>query len=519
MKRLIKFRTSFWPVSRSVSLPCRAVGGWCAVLLAACVLWAHAAAARADDESGFKPLFNGRDLAGWEGDPRFWSVEDGLVTGRTTADNPTKGNTFLIWRDGEVDDFELRFSCRIVGGNSGVQYRSREIDKWVVSGYQADFEAGDTYSGILYEERARGILAQRGQKTRVGKDGKPQVVGKVGDSKEIQSAIRKEDWNDYVITARGNHFTHQINGRTTCDVTDEQPAKAAYSGILALQLHAGQPMKVQFKDVRLKRLPLSDGRRKIVLVAGSPSHGPGEHEFNAGVILLKHCLDRTSGVVAAAYRNGWPKDPTAFDNADSIVFYMDGGGGHPLIKGDHLARIGALMKRGVGLACVHYAVEVPKENGGPELLDWIGGYYETGYSINPHWVADFKEMPKHPICRGVKPFAIRDEWYFNIRFRPGMSGVEPILKATPPDDVRRTPAAKEHPGREEIVAWAVERPDGGRGFGFTGAHFHANWGDDNFRKLVLNALVWTAKGDLPPEGIDSSVDPAELKENLDPKGK
>lgn len=488
-------------------------------LMAMCAGCLSVAAARAaDDEAGFKPLFNGHDLSGWEGNSAFWSVQDGLVTGQTTTENPTKGNTFLIWRDGNVDDFELRFSYRIVGGNSGVQYRSKEVDKWVVSGYQGDFEAGDTYSGILYEERARGILAQRGQKTRVGEDGKPQVTGNVGDSKEIQSAIRKEDWNDYVITARGNHLTHQINGHTTCDVTDDQPAKAATSGILALQLHAGPPMKVQFKDVRLKRLPLSDGRKKIVLVAGTPSHGPGDHEFNAGVKLVKDCLDRTSGIVTAVYRNGWPKDPTAFDNADSIMLYMDGGGGHPLIKGDHLKQMGELMKRGVGLACVHYAVEIPKDNGGPELLDWIGGYYETGYSINPHWVANFKDLPDHPIRRGVKPFAIRDEWYFNIRFRPGC-GIDPILKATPPDDVRRTDAAKEHPGREEIVAWALERPDGGRGFGFTGAHFHANWGDDYFRKLILNALVWTAKGEVPPDGVTSSVEPAALKENLDPKRK
>jgi len=285
-----------------------------------------------------------------------------------------------------------------------------------------------------------------------------------------------------------------------------------------LQLHAGEPMKVQFKDVRLKRLPLAEGK-KLVLVAGTPSHDPGDHEFNAGVALLKRCLDRTNGVVTAVYRNGWPKDPTAFDNADAVMLFMDGGGQHPLIQSDHLAVMRDLMKRGVGLACVHYAVEIPKDKGGQELLDWIGGYYEAGYSTNPHWVAQFKDLPDHPIRRGVKPFAIRDEWYFNIRFRPGMSGVEPILKATPPDDLRRSAATKEHPGREEIVAWAVERPDGGRGFGFTGGHMHANWGDDDFRKLMLNALVWTAKGEVPPEGVDSSVDPAALKENLDPKGK
>lgn len=259
--------------------------------------------------------------------------------------------------------------------------------------------------------------------------------------------------------------------------------------------------------------------KKIVLVAGTPSHGSGEHEFNAGVLLLKSCLDRVPDVKCEAYHGGWPKDADALATADSILLYMDGGGGHPLLKADHLARMRALMDRGVGLVCVHYAVEIPKERGGPELTDWIGGYYETGYSINPHWVAQFKALPDHPIARGVKPFSIRDEWYFNIRFRPELAGVVPILKATPPDDVRRTPAAAEHPGREEIVAWAVERPDGGRGFGFTGGHFHANWGDDYFRKIVLNALVWAAHGEVPPEGVASRVEPAALKQNLDPKGK
>ena len=177
------------------------------------------------------------------------------------------------------------------------------------------------------------------------------------------------------------------------------------------------------------------------------------------------------------------------------------------------------MARGVGLACVHYAVEIPKDRGGPELLDWIGGYYETGYSTNPHWIAQFKSLPEHPITRGVKPFSIRDEWYFNLRFRPDMQGVVPILKATPPDGVRGTPAAKENPGREEILAWAVERPDGGRGFGFTGGHFHINWGDDAFRKLILNALVWAAGGEVPADGIGCQLEPSELKKNLDPKGR
>ncbi len=206
-------------------------------------------------EEGFKNLFNGKDLAGWDGDPKFWSVKDGLVTGQTTAENPTKGNTFLIWRGGEVGDFELRFSYKIIGGNSGLQYRSKDHGNWVVGGYQADFEAGKTYSGILYEERGRGILANRGQVTLVRANGdKPQidVLGTVGKTEDIQAVIKNEDWNDYIVIARGNQLTHIINGRVTAMVIDEDASKGAKSGILAFQVHAGPPMTVQFKDVRIR---------------------------------------------------------------------------------------------------------------------------------------------------------------------------------------------------------------------------------------------------------------------------
>ena len=218
---------------------------------------ANTASAAASDSSS---LFNGRDLKGWEGNPQLWSVKDGVIHGETTKENPLKGNTFLIWTNGVVDDFELRFSYRIVGGNSGVQYRSKVTDptNWVVGGYQADFEAGTTYSGILYEERGRGILAQRGQKTVVREvDGKTKVeeVGKTGKtSEELQAAIRKEQWNDYVIIAHGNHLTHSINGNATCDVMDEDEKHRSKSGILALQIHAGPPMVVEFKNISFKRL-------------------------------------------------------------------------------------------------------------------------------------------------------------------------------------------------------------------------------------------------------------------------
>jgi type 1 glutamine amidotransferase len=275
---------------------------------------------------------------------------------------------------------------------------------------------------------------------------------------------------------------------------------------------------VEFKDIRLKRTHLTDGRKKAVLVAGTPSHPKGEHEFNAGTLLLKRCLDDADGkLLATAYTNGWPNDPTAFDNADTVFLYMDGGGAHPVIQRNRLTEIDQLMKQGIGLCCVHYAVEVPKEKGGPELLRWLGGYYEPGYSINPHWLAEFSDVPNHPISSGVEPFTINDEWYYNIRFPEGESRVVKLLEAAPPNSTRNTPPTKAHPGRVETVAWAVERPDGGRGFGFTGGHNHVNWGNDNFRKLVLNAILWTAKADVPQGGVESTVTADELKKNLDDK--
>src|SRR5437588_4075429 len=176
----------------------------------------------ADREAGFEKIFNGKDLAGWEGHPKLWFVKDGAITGQTTAENPAKGNTFLIWTNGPVGDFELRCSFKIVPNNdkgfanSGIQYRSKILDPayWVVGGYQADMEAGPTYTGILYEERmTRGIMAARGEKVVWDKDCQKKVTGSLGSSDEIQAAIKQGDWNEYVVSAQGNHLQHFINGK------------------------------------------------------------------------------------------------------------------------------------------------------------------------------------------------------------------------------------------------------------------------------------------------------------------
>lgn len=275
-------------------------------------------------------------------------------------------------------------------------------------------------------------------------------------------------------------------------------------------------------------LSLFAADKKIVLIAGRPSHGPGSHEHNAGVLLLRKCLDEIPGIKTDVHLNGWPEDDLFFDGADAIVLYMDGGPNHPALQDDRLKKLGALMKRGVGLACLHYATEPTIERGEKEFLDWIGGAFEINWSVNPHWDADFKTLPKHPITRGVKPFQINDEWYFHLRFREGMKGVTPILSAIAPETTMNrgegehegNPAVRESVKRGELqtVAWAATRENGGRGFGFTGAHVHNNWGNENFRKIVLNAILWIAHDEVPANGVESKITPEDLQKNLDPKG-
>lgn len=251
-------------------------------------------------------------------------------------------------------------------------------------------------------------------------------------------------------------------------------------------------------------------KRKVLLLAGDPSHGYGAHDHLAGCRLLAKSLnDSNVPIEATVFHYGWPKDPKAFDGVDCIVMYGDGGPGHMVNK--HLAELDALAKKGVGIVCLHYAVEVPKGPSGEKLLDWIGGYFEADWSVNPHWTASYSNLPDHPITRGVKPFEINDEWYYHMRFRDGMRGVTPILTALPPKETLSrpdgphagNPAVRAAIARGEVqhMAWAVQREDGGRGFGFTGAHYHWNWADPNFRKLVLNAIAWCAKADVPPDGV------------------
>lgn len=485
------------------------------------------AKAVANDEA--VSLFNGTNLDGWEGDPKLWRVEDGAITGETTAENTIAHNSFLKWTRGEVDDFELTLEYRISGGNSGIQIRSFALEKpHAVGGYQADIDAAGEWAGTNYGEVFRGVLAKRGEKTTIGEDGKPAVTGSLGDPAELAKAIKRGDeWNSYRIVAKGNHILCEINGVPMSEVLDEDTDTRRRAGLLAFQLHVGPPMRVQFRNIMLKRLPLGDVK-KVVYVAGRPSHPARMHEHNAGALLAKKLLHthHADKVLVATYLNGWPADPSAFQNADALVVQSDGGPNHPGYW--HLRQIDYLRDRGVGIGMLHYAVEMTPGETNDTLIAATGGAFEIDYSVNPHWDGAFEKLPAHLVASGVKPFTIRDEWYFNMRFKRDMAGVSPILSSVPPQETMSRPDGH-HSGNAEVrkmveakqpqhVCWVVERPDGGRGFGFTGLHFHDNWGHDDFRKTVLNAICWIAKAEIPADGIATPTPTKEeLDANLDPK--
>jgi hypothetical protein len=214
-------------------------------------------------QDGFKEIFNGKDLSGWKGNPDLWTVKDGAITGTTTADKPLKFNTFLVWQEGRVANFELELEYRLLagdkdkpGGNSGIQYRSKVIDEaqFIVGGYQADIDYTLKYSGINYEEKGRGILAERGQRVTINDKGEKSSES-MGSAEELGKKIKKDDWNRYRVVAAGNKLSHFINDTLMSEVIDQQKEKAATEGVLAFQVHTGPPMVIQFRSIRLKTQP------------------------------------------------------------------------------------------------------------------------------------------------------------------------------------------------------------------------------------------------------------------------
>ena len=269
-------------------------------------------------------------------------------------------------------------------------------------------------------------------------------------------------------------------------------------------------------------------KAKIVFISGKPSHGPMSHEHRAGNMILAKRLNQSGLNVEAIVLDdvGYPKDTSVLEEASTIVIFCTGHGGHVL--NPNLKAFDALMKKGKGVVMIHWATEAVSGEPGEYFLDWMGGFCDLNWSVNPHWTPTFDALPEHPICNGVKPFTVNDEWYYHMRFVKDLKGVTPILSDLPGvetlvrkngprsgnPDVRRSVAA----GESQHVAWAYDREDGGRGFGFTGGHVHKNWQQEGYRKIMLNAILWTAKVEVPAEGVVSAaVSDKEIHANLDPK--
>ena len=248
--------------------------------------------------------------------------------------------------------------------------------------------------------------------------------------------------------------------------------------------------------------------KKIVFIGDAGTHGPpGNHEFVAGSILMARELHAAyPNVHAVVYSSkNWPKN---LEHADAIIVGLNHGQ-----KAATDPNIFAAVRKGAGFMAIHFGVEVNKGEAGNNFINWMGGYFETFWSVNPWWTPNFKTFPDHPICRGVKPFSVKDEWYYHMRFAEDMKGVTPILSDVPPaNTARKEPSDRGgnaavfeevSAGKPQHVAWAYDRPDGGRGFGFTGMHAHANWGNDSFRTVLINGAAWVTRLEIPKDGVPS----------------
>ncbi|MDP7303107.1 MAG: ThuA domain-containing protein [Pirellulaceae bacterium] len=270
----------------------------------------------------------------------------------------------------------------------------------------------------------------------------------------------------------------------------------------------------------------AEDKAKIVFISGSPSHARMSHEHRAGNMILARALNdsglNVNAVLVPHY--GYPDDTGILNEAATVVIFCTGHRGHVLNK--HLDEFDKLMHKGTGVVMIHWATEAEKGNPGEKFLEWMGGFCDLNWSVNPHWTPKFKDLPEHPICNGVKPFSANDEWYYHMRFVDQLKGVTPILSDLPgPETLRRKDGARSgNPtvrkavaaGKKQHVAWAYDRPNGGRGFGFTGAHNHDSWRHDDFRKVMLNAILWTANVEVPENGCPTSaITDTQIKANLD----
>ncbi|MEY4688716.1 MAG: hypothetical protein RIR76_2739 [Verrucomicrobiota bacterium] len=257
------------------------------------------------------------------------------------------------------------------------------------------------------------------------------------------------------------------------------------------------------------------GLVKIVILAGTPSSKPMAHEYFAGCALLMDWLRAQPGVWPVMAR-GWPKDERVLEGARCVVYFGDGGGKQPFAEPRRWAGLSRLMASGTGLVLLHQAMDFPLGADGTAIKGWLGAVFHSDIGSRGHWDMEFNDIAAHEVTRGVKPFAApADGWLYNLHFAP--AGVTPLLRGAVPDKSRSTADSRKHAGRAEVIAWAHQRPDGGRGFGFTGADLHKSWSYPSQRTLVLNGILWSAGLPVPAGGVQVDLDPAALERNLDDK--
>ena len=340
------------------------------------------------------------------------------------------------------------------------------------------------------------------------------VNGKIISSKEVSSKTVSDEWLTHEVDL-SPYAGKEINLQLENQPTDWRNEWGYWHEI-----------KVQAKPfTSLKKGSVSQNK-KVVFISGKPSHGRMKHEHRAGNMILAKRLNESGLPVEAVVLEdiGYPKDESVLEDASTIVIFCTGHGGHVL--NPKLKEFDALMKKGIGVIMIHWATEAVSGAPGDKFLEWMGGFCDLNWSVNPHWKPNFKPR-KHPIWNGVQPFSVDDEWYYHMRFVEDRTGLTPILTDVPPMETLKRPDGMRsgNPsvrkavanGESQHVAWAYERPQGGRGFGFTGGHNHVSWQDDNYRKIMLNAILWTAGMEVPENGVDSlSPDDAEIESNLDP---
>jgi hypothetical protein len=282
--------------------------------------------------------------------------------------------------------------------------------------------------------------------------------------------------------------------------------------LTAASLHA--ELTTEQQQVPLEALPTDASAAKIVLLAGSPSNKPGQHEYFAGCALLQEWLATVPGVAPVMVADGWPKNEAVLDGARAVVFYMDGGPKLPFLTPKRRAKVQALADAGTGFIVLHQAVDCPADLA-PSFKEWFGAAFQPDIGCRGHWDVNFDAVNSHAVTSGMKPFELlKDGWLYNLHFAE--KGVTPLLAAQMPDTSRKTEHAKAHAGRAETVAWAFERANSGRSVGFTGCDLHASWAVPGQRRLLINALLWTAKLPVPAAGA-ATDSPVDLTRNLDRK--